>query len=223
MIPANYTYDDIKGKSVCKRMLQKQLGLKQVNKTPVIGIISRFVEQKGLYILSECIEEIIKNLDVQFAILGAGDNQLEGFYGNLPHKYPGKIGSFIGYNNELAHLIEAGSDFFLMPSKYEPCGLNQIYSLKYGTLPIVRATGGLNDTVENYNQETGEGTGFKFWELSGSAIYNTVYWALDTYHNRKLHLKKLIQKAMEQHFSCEESACEYVQLYRRAIENKNLK
>ena len=222
MIPANYTYDDIKGKSICKRVLQKQLGLKQVKKTPVIGIVSRFVWQKGFYILSECIEDIVKNMDVQFAILGAGDNQLEYYFGDLHQRYSGKIGSFIGYNNELAHLIEAGSDFFLMPSIYEPCGLNQIYSMKYGTLPIVRATGGLNDTVENYGQDTGEGTGFKFWEPNGKAIYNTVYWALDTYRNRKPHLQKLIQKAMEQNFSWEESAKEYVKLYKRALKNKRM-
>jgi len=177
LIPAKYTSDDLKGKSVCKVELQKQLGLKQVNYTPVIGMISRFAEQKGFHILSECIEHIINNMNVQFAILGAGDIQLEAFYSNLHQRYSDKVGLYLGYNNELAHLIEAGSDLLLMPSIYEPCGLNQIYSLKYGTLPIVRATGGLNDTVENYNQDTGEGTGFKFWEPSGKAIYNTVYWA----------------------------------------------
>ncbi|MFZ0281993.1 MAG: glycosyltransferase, partial [Bacteroidales bacterium] len=165
--------------------------------------------------------DMVNNMDVQFAILGAGDHQLEKYYDDLHKRYTGKIGSFIGYNNELAHLIEAGSDFFLMPSIYEPCGLNQIYSMKYGTLPIVRATGGLNDTIENYDQDTGEGTGFKFWEPSGKAIYNTVLWVLDTYHNRTPHMQKLIRKAMEQHFSWEESAKEYVKLYIRAIENKN--
>lgn len=221
LIPETYTSDDLKGKSVCKRLLQKQLGLKQECKTPVIGIIGRFVEQKGFYILSVCIEDMVKYMDVQFAILGAGDHQLEKYYDDLHKRYTGKIGSFIGYNNELAHLIEAGSDFFLMPSIYEPCGLNQIYSMKYGTLPIVRATGGLNDTIENYDQDTGEGTGFKFWEPSGKAIYNTVLWGLDTYHNRKPHLQKLIKNAMEQNFSWEESAKEYVKLYIRAIENKN--
>jgi starch synthase len=221
LIPANYSYYNIKGKFVCKSVLQQQLGLQQTNKTPVIGIISRLVEHKGLYILSECIEDILNNMDVQFAILGTGDNQLETFYGNLQKRFPGKMGSFIGYDNKLAHLIESGSDFFLMPSLSEPCGLNQIYSLKYGTLPIVRATGGLNDTIENYNQDTGEGTGFKFREPSGKAIYNTVNWALETYYDRKPHLQQLIKKAMEQNFSWEKSAIEYVNLYTRAIENKN--
>jgi starch synthase len=222
LIPANYSAGNMKGKAVCKKVLQKQLDLYHDGKTPIIGIISRFVEQKGLFLLSECIEDIIKNMDVQFAILGAGDNQLENYYGNLPGRFPGKTGSYIGYNNELAHLIEAGSDFFLMPSISEPCGLNQIYSLKYGTLPIVRATGGLNDTIENYNQETGEGTGFKFLEASGKAIYNTVKWALETYTNRKTHLNKLVRIAMKQHFSWEESAKEYLQLYNKALKNKNL-
>ena len=120
----------MKGKSACKKVLAKtDWDLNRLDNTPVIGIISRFVEQKGLYILSECIEDIVNNLDVQFAILGAGDNQLERFYGNLPQTYPGKIGSFIGYNDELAHLIEAGSDFFLMPSIYEPCGLTRYIHL----------------------------------------------------------------------------------------------
>ena len=221
LIPANYTYDDLKGKSVCKRVLQKQLGLKTDDKTPVIGMISRLTGQKGFYILSECIENIITNMDVQFAILGTGDNQLERFFSDLHQRYSGKIGLFIGYNNELAHLIEAGSDFFLMPSISEPCGLNQIYSLKYGTLPVVRATGGLNDTVENYNQETGEGTGFKFREPSSKALYNTVIWALETFNKRKFHIQKLIQNAMEQQFSWEDSAMEYVKLYRKALQNKN--
>ena len=193
------------------------MGLHQSNETPIIGIVSRLVEQKGFYILTECIEDIVNNMDTQFAILGAGDTRLEGYYGNLPERFPGRIGSFIGYSNELAHLIEAGSDFFLMPSIYEPCGLNQIYSLKYGTLPVVRATGGLNDTVENYNPINGDGTGFKFDEASGKAIYNTVKWALETYRERKFHFKKLIRKAMAQNYSWEKSAGEYVNLYFRAL------
>ncbi len=223
LIPVNYTYFNINGKSECKRVLQEEYGLQQNAKSPVIGIISRLVDQKGFYMLSECIEDILKNMDVQFVILGSGDKQLENFFSDLQQRFTGKAGTFIGYNNRLAHLIESGSDFFLMPSLYEPCGLNQIYSLKYGTLPIVRATGGLNDTVENYNQNIGEGTGFKFWEPRSKAIYNTISWALDTYNNRKPHLQNLIKRAMEQNFSWEKSAAEYVVLYRRAIANKKSK
>jgi starch synthase len=221
LIPANYSNYNLAGKSVCKSSLQKTLGLKESGSVPVIGIVSRFVEQKGLYILKDCIDGILDNMNVQFAVLGSGDLQLENFFRDLPGRYSGKVGSFIGYNNELAHLIEAGSDLFLMPSLSEPCGLNQIYSMKYGTLPVVRATGGLNDTVENYDQDTGRGTGFKFWEPSGKALYNTVYWALETYYNRKTHFQNLIQNAMQENFSWEKSAKEYISMYYKAIKNIN--
>ena len=151
-------------------------------------------------------------------VLGSGDKGLEGFYGSLPGRYPGRIGSYIGYNNEIAHWIEAGSDFFIMPSIYEPCGLNQMYSLKYGTLPIVRATGGLDDTVQQYDEASGSGTGFKFWEPSSSAIYFTVGWAVSTYYDRPQHMQQMIQMAMAQDYSWEKSAAEYVRMYERAIQ-----
>jgi starch synthase len=137
----------------------------------------------------------------------------------LPARYPA-AGSYIGYNEELSHWIEAGSDFFIMPSLFEPCGLNQIYSLKYGTLPIVRATGGLDDTVEQYDERTGTGTGFKFWEPSPQAIYDTVGWAVSTYYDRESHLQKMVQAAMSQNFSWERSAQRYVQAYQWAIQKK---
>lgn len=216
LLPANYSKEDLSGKAVCKEVLQKQLGLTQDESVPVIGIVSRLVEQKGFHIVAQCIDDLLNGTNVQFAILGTGDKYLESFFGNLPQRYPGKAGAYIAYDNELAHLIEAGSDFFLMPSVYEPCGLNQIYSLKYGTLPIVRATGGLNDTIENYNQETGEGTGFKFRETSCRAASDTILWALETYHHRKPHMKQLIGNAMKQHFSWDDSSKEYISLYKKA-------
>jgi starch synthase len=216
LIPANYTPDDLTGKQVCKEELQKRLSLQVKSNTPVIGVVSRLVEQKGFQIIAECIEDLLQKVDFQLAILGAGDKTLEGFYSNLALMYPGRVGVHIGYSNELAHLIEAGSDFFLMPSLYEPCGLNQIYSLRYGTLPIVRATGGLDDTVDNYDQQTGEGTGFKFWEISCLAAQNTIRWALDTYHSRTLHMEKLVRTAMKKHYSWDDSAKEYLQLYEKA-------
>lgn len=219
-IPANYSINNLKGKIDCKLALQKEMLLEQRYDIPIIGVVSRFVHQKGLDLLAEAIEGIVNNMIVQFAILGAGEKYLEDFYYNLPARYPGKIGSFIGYNNRLAHLIEAGSDFFIMPSLYEPCGLNQIYSLKYGTLPIVRATGGLDDTVEQYDERTGEGTGFKFYEPSARAIYYTVGWAVSTFYDRKDHMKKMIKSAMAKDFSWEKSAKEYIKAYNRAIEIK---
>ncbi len=220
LIPASYSADDMSGKAICKKVLQKSMLLNEELNVPIIGIVSRFVPQKGLHLLVECIESILHNMAVQFAILGSGEKGLESYFYSLPSRFPGRVGSYIGYSNEMAHLIEAGSDFFLMPSLYEPCGLNQIYSLKYGTLPIVRATGGLEDTVENYNEKTGDGTGFKFYEASANAIYYTVGWAVSTYYDRKSHIDKMRKSAMDKHFSWEDSALEYEKLYRQAIKNK---
>jgi starch synthase len=130
------------------------------------------------------------------------------------------VGSFIGYNETLAHSIEAGADFFLMPSRWEPCGLNQIYSLKYGTLPIVRATGGLNDTVRQYDEATGNGTGFKFSELTAQAVYDAVGWAVSTYYDRPQHMAAMIAAAMAEDFSWDRSAAQYEAAYAQAIANK---
>lgn len=220
MIPANYSADDLSGKKKCKKELQKRMDLVQDDTIPIVGVVARFVSQKGLDLLADRIVSMVHDMKVQFAILGHGDKGLEWYFGGLPARYGGKIGAFIGYNNELAHLIEAGCDFFLMPSLYEPCGLNQMYSMKYGTLPIVRATGGLDDSVENYDEKTGEGTGFKFYEPSAKAIYYTVGWAVSTYYDRKEHMKKMIKNAMARDFSWEKSAREYEKLYEKAIRNK---
>jgi len=219
-IPANYSIKDMKGKSKCKAELQKAFSLEIDESIPVIGIVSRFAHQKGLDLLAEAIEPIINNMRVQFAILGSGDKDLEWYFGPLQGRFPGRVGSYIGYNNSLAHLVEAGSDMFLMPSVYEPCGLNQIYSLKYGTLPIVRATGGLDDTVEQYDEVSGDGTGFKFYNATASAIYYSVGWAVSTYYDRMHHFENMQKNAMQKHFSWDDSANEYVKLYNKAIEHK---
>jgi starch synthase len=222
LIPSNYTADDLKGKMLCKRILQKRLNLKPVDGIPLIGVVSRFAHQKGLDVLADAIEDILQNMVVQFAILGSGDKDLETFFGDLAIRYPGDVGCYIGYSNELAHWIEAGTDFFVMPSRYEPCGLNQIYSLKYGSLPIVHATGGLDDTVEQYNETSGsgEGTGFKFWEMSSHAVYYAIGWAVSTYFDRPAHIQKMQQKGMMQVFSWERSALSYLEVYEEAIKIK---
>ena len=221
LIPARFAPEDLSGKAVCKAELQKTFLLEADPDIPVVGVVSRLEkEQKGLDLLAAAVESIARNMRVQFAILGSGDKGLEGVYRNLPARYPGRVGSYIGFDNKLAHLIEAGSDFFVMPSRYEPCGLNQMYSLKYGTLPIVRATGGLNDTVEQYDERTGAGTGFKFDEPSARAIYYTVGWAVSSYYDRRPHIRQMIQNAMAQDFGWEASAREYERLYERAIANK---
>ncbi len=220
LIPARYSVDDLSGKARCKRVLQERMGLEVAPDVPLIGVVSRFVEQKGLHLLAQCIEGIVQAMRVQFAILGSGEKWLEHVFGSLPARYAGRIGSFIGYSEELAHWIEAGSDFFLMPSLFEPCGLNQMYSLRYGTLPIVRATGGLDDTVQQYDERTGEGTGFKFYEPSAHAVYYTVGWAVSTYYDRPQHMQRMIQAAMAQDFSWERSAAAYVQVYEQAVRKK---
>jgi starch synthase len=220
LIPARYSAADLNGKAICKLELQKRFLLDTDPDIPIVGVVSRFADQKGLDLLASAIEAIVNTMKVQFVILGSGDKALEAFYGGLPARYGGRIGSYIGYDNALAHWIEAGSDFFIMPSRYEPCGLNQIYSLKYGTLPIVRNTGGLADTVEQYDETTGAGTGFKFWEPSAHAVYYAVGWAVSTYYDRKPHIAKMIQKAMAQDFSWEESARAYLEAYERAIANR---
>jgi len=220
LIPARYSQGDLAGKAVCKRELQARFLLDVDPTIPVIGVVSRFVEQKGLDLLAACVEQMVDTMQVQVIVLGSGDRGLEGVFGALPARRPGKVGSFIGYSDALAHWIEAGSDFFLMPSRYEPCGLNQIYSQKYGTLPIVRSTGGLADTVEQYDEATGDGTGFLFTEPSASAVYDTVGWAVSTYYDRPAHIEKMIYRAMGRRFSWEESAQAYVAAYERAIANK---
>lgn len=220
-IPANFSIEDLSGKAECKRQLQARFLLEIDESIPVLGVVSRLANQKGLDLLAGAIESILNNMRVQFILLGAGEKDLEAFYGELPARYPGRVGSYIGYDDELSHWIEAGSDFFLMPSIFEPCGLNQIYSLRYGTLPIVRATGGLDDTVIQYDEKTGSGTGFKFWQPSQQAIYYAVGWAVSTFYDRPQHIRKMRLAAMAQDFSWQASAKAYEQLYLQAIQRKS--
>jgi starch synthase len=221
LIPARYTAKDLAGKATCKRELQRRFLLDVDPTIPIIGAISRLVNQKGLDLLAQVIEDIIKNMRVQFIILGSGDKGLEKFFGELPALFPGQVGSYIGFNNPLAHWIEAGADFFVMPSLFEPCGLNQMYSLKYGTLPIVRATGGLEDTVQQYDERTGSGTGYKFIDTNTTAIYYSIGWAVSTYYDRPQHIQQMIQTAMAQDYSWERSARQYEVAYEKALSNKS--
>ncbi len=220
LLPARYSKDDLRGKTICKSELQKEFLLEQDINIPVIGLVSRMVHQKGMHLLAEMIESIVKNMKVQFVILGSGEKHLEDLFGGLPAGYPGRIGAWIGYNNRKAHLVEAGSDFFLMPSLYEPCGLNQIYSMKYGTLPIVREIGGLKDTVKKYDERTGTGTGFSFNDASAHAVYYAVGWAVSTYYDRPEHIQNMIRQAMAEDYSWERSAEEYESVYDKALARK---
>ncbi len=210
----NYDVDSIEGKAVCKEDIQRFFNLKIDKDIPLLGFIGRFAEQKGIVLLASIFEKLMQN-EIQFIILGSGEKWAESFFGGMSAKYKGKFGSFIGYNNELAHKIEAGCDLFLMPSLFEPCGLNQIYSLRYGTLPIVRATGGLDDTIINYPEKNSNG--FKFWDATPEALYNTTLWAVDIFKNEKRGFLEALKRGMRERFSWMESTKEYLKVYRSVI------
>ena len=170
-------------KAACKAALQREMGLPERPDVPLFGVISRLTPQKGLDILAFSLERLLA-WDLQIVVLGSGDPEAERFFSSMTARRGDKLRSFIGFDDGLSHRIEAGADFFLMPSRFEPCGLNQMYSLRYGTLPIVRATGGLADTVQTYDERTGGGTGFVFSDLNPDSLANTVGWALSTFHDR---------------------------------------
>lgn len=219
-LPATYSASDMSGKLVCKAALQERFNLNFEPKTPVFGIVSRFASQKGFDLLRHALPRALDTMAMQLVVLGTGDSQTEAFFHDLTRRYPGRVGSYIGFSVEMSHLVEAGSDFFLMPSLYEPCGLNQSYSMRYGTLPIVRATGGLDDTVHNYDQNTGTGTGFKFWDADATALYFCIGWAVSTWFDRPWHIETLRGHAMAQEFLWSDSAQQYLSVYHRAIKNR---
>ncbi len=211
-IAANYDIGDMSGKVLCKRDLQERFGLPKRDEVPLVGFVGRFAEQKGIGLIAGAIEGLV-HLDAQFVMLGTGEKWAEGFFGDVARRYPERFGCHVGYSEELAHKIEAGCDLFLMPSLFEPCGLNQIYSLRYGTLPIVRATGGLDDTIENYDPATAEGNGFKFHDATHDALYHTVKWACDTYRYEPEAYKTMQKRAMEARFDWRHSAEAYEDIY----------
>jgi starch synthase len=215
-IPETYSAKNMAGKAKAKEALQKEFGLPRNDKVPVIGMVTRLTDQKGVGELFGptygSAWAICRDLDLQMVLLGSGDQWCENEINSLASRLS-NFKAKIGYSEKLSHLIEAGSDFFLMPSCYEPCGLNQMYSLAYGTLPIVRSTGGLVDTVENFNEKTGSGTGFMFNYLSPTSIYDTISWAVYTWYNRPEEIKKMQKRGMTHDFSWEKSAQKYVELY----------
>ena len=214
IIPERYSADSFtKGKQRNKEELVRRTGLSSTSQ-PIFGMAVRLAEQKGIGMLSQCIEPVLNTMQCQFVIMGQGDQWAQNYFESLPKKYPGRISVQIGFDPEMEHWIDAGSDFSLVPSIYEPCGLKQMYSQLYGTLPIVRSTGGLADTVQNYNEADGTGTGFKFYDISASALYNTIGWANSTYYDRPEHMDHMIKQAMNQDFSWGRSARAYLNLYK---------
>jgi len=213
-LPAKYSPKDLSGKLLCKQDLLKAFGLPDIPGRPIVGIVSRFADQKGFDLIAEVAPEIMRE-DMALVVLGTGDRKYEELFQTLAIAYPDRVGVKIAYDNAIAHKVEAGSDIFLMPSRYEPCGLNQIYSLKYGTVPIVRATGGLDDTIELFDLEHGTGTGFKFWDYTGGALLYTIRQALHHFADERIW-KRIQLNGMEKDFSWKTPAAEYVKLYEAA-------
>jgi starch synthase len=216
-LPEPYDAAHLEGKRAAKRALLERYQLAATSAAlakPVVGLISRLVDQKGFDLIADLADELPR-LDCSFVLLGSGDRRYEDLWLALAARHPDRIGARIGFDEGLAHLIEAGADLFLMPSRFEPSGLNQMYSMRYGTLPLVRAVGGLADTVRNFNARTGEGTGFSFDEYSAQALLNTLRWALEMYEDQAAW-QRLQRAGMSHDFSWDASAREYVKVYGRA-------
>jgi starch synthase len=222
-IAARYSPKDLSGKLVCKKNLLEVFGLPpgSVNE-PVLGIVSRFAGQKGFDLIEQVAADLLAE-DLAIVALGAGEPKYEKLFRDLMRTYPAKFSVRVAYDNNLAHKVEAGADMFLMPSRYEPCGLNQIYSLKYGTVPVVRATGGLDDTVEAFDPATGRGTGFKFRAYDGAALLGAIQLALSIFRNEPADWRRIQLNGMAQDFSWQTSAIEYAKLYQAAWKTRNQK
>ncbi len=218
-LPAAFDVDNLRGKATCKAALQKEAGFAVRPDVPVFGIVGRLTPQKGFDVLAHALDRVL-GWDVQIVLLGTGDDDAQRFFAYVDAHRGDRFRAWLRFDNGRAHRIEAGADFFLMPSRFEPCGLNQMYSLRYGTLPVVRATGGLVDTVSNYDEATAEGTGFVFADLHPEALANTIGWAVSTWFDRPRHIQAMRERAMRQDFSWERAALQYEDLYHRAVKTR---
>lgn len=218
LIPKNYGAETLEDKQENKKALCEHFKLPYDPAVPVIGIVSRLADQKGFDLIKEKLVDLMK-LDLQIVVLGSGEKKYEELFTKAAKKYKKRIGAHIGFDEDLAHLIEAGSDMFLMPSKYEPCGLNQMYSLRYGTLPIVRATGGLADTVEDLDQKPKSGTGFVFEKYDAKQMLDAVKRALAAFKDEKTW-QGAMKRAMKKDNSWDASARKYIDLYKKLLKKK---
>jgi starch synthase len=215
LIPARYDADVISGKRKCKKALLAEAGLSD-GRRPLLGIVSRLSSQKGLDLFADAVDKLIA-LDVNVALVGKGDDHYQRLLEDISMRHSGRVFVKIGFEERIAHLIYAGSDFFLMPSRYEPCGLGQLIAMRYGAIPVARKTGGLADTVEEYNASAGNGTGFLFSGYSSAALLDAVKRALEVFRDRK-RMRRIIASAMQADFSAGRSAEKYLGLYRKAVE-----
>ena len=211
-ISFNYNGSNIENKYKNKEELQRSLKLPVNRDIPVIGMVSRLVDQKGLDLVAHVIEEIL-GMELQIVVLGTGDKKYEDMFNHFAWKYPQKVSANICFNNALSKQIYAGADMFLMPSKFEPCGIGQLLALRYGTIPIVRETGGLKDTVKSYNEYTGEGTGFSFANYNAHDMLHTIQRAVHFYYDEKNVWQDLVKRAMWEDNSWQRSANKYIELY----------
>ena len=195
--------------------LINRIGLPFREDALLVGMITRLTDQKGLD-LFEPIAEKVLDLNLQMVVLGTGDKKYEKMFSDLEEDYPDRLKAIMTYDNNMAHWIEAGADAFLMPSRYEPCGLNQMYSLKYGTVPIVRATGGLADTIDDVNEKTAEGTGFVFEEYEPENLLAAIERAVE-YFGKGRQWRKIMKQGMQKDYSWASSAAKYIELYRRVL------
>jgi starch synthase len=216
-LPQRFSASNLAGKRAAKRLVLDTYGVPVNAATlarPLVGMISRLIDQKGFDLLAAIADEL-PTLDATLVLLGTGERWYEELWRTLAARHPDRIGARIGFDEALAHRIEGGADLFLMPSRFEPCGLNQMYSLRYGTVPLVRATGGLYDTVRNYDPRTGDGTGFTFNDYSPQALLSTLRWALDIYKNKNVW-RRIQTAGMREDNSWDASARQYVRVYERA-------
>jgi starch synthase len=216
-LPKKYTIKAIESKKVNKKALTERFGLEYKEDVPIFGIISRLYDSKGIDLLQKIFPDLMK-MDIQLILLGTGDKKYHAFFDKMSTKYKDKFASYLGFNDELAHIIEGGADMFLMPSKYEPCGLNQMYSLKYGTVPVVRETGGLADTVIRYDEKTGDGNGFMFKKYDAKAFLKEIKRAVKIFGDKKTWVK-IMKAGMKSDFSWNSSAKKYIELYKTVLSN----
>jgi len=218
-IQQNFKVTTVKsGKRANKLALQKAFGLPEEEGTYLMGMVGRLTDQKGLDLVAYIMDELLCTAKIQMIVLGTGESRYEEMLRYFEHKYPNQIKAFIGYSEELAHRIYASCDSFLMPSLFEPCGLSQLMSMRYGTLPIVRETGGLKDTVEAYNEYEHTGTGFSFANYNAHEMLDTIRYSLRIYYDDRKEWDAMTKRAMKQDFSWERSAKEYEELYKKIID-----
>ena len=215
-IPHNFTAGKLAGKEENKKALAEEMGIEYVFDRPLFGMVTRLTFQKGIELVQQVVPDLMREHDFSLAVLGSGDHEYVQFFEWLMQEFPGRVGYYRGFNNPLAHRIEAGSDLFIMPSRYEPCGLNQMYSLRYGTVPLVRATGGLADSVQHFDLKTGQGTGVVFHDFDANGLKWAMKTALKIYANKN-SWKRVVHNGMQKNYSWEEQGAQYLNHFRKLL------